>query len=250
MTSISGQPVPHRSGRRGPAFNQQLRAQPIATLVSLAGLTGRSVYDRRGNRVGRVHDLVVALGNDGERPPLHGILVRTRRRIVFIPYTAMAGIYRWEVYLTTSGLQPHPLPDQNGLVALAGDLLDRRILDGDGRLVRVSDLVLACMVDEIVLVGADVSFGTLLRRAGTGWMRRRVAARRVYDWAAVDTTSPAQSADRTGFLMQEAGTRHGPQGTVHGEHSRTSGPWLAWQSSAPQRPERLAEAPIPRRRHD
>jgi sporulation protein YlmC with PRC-barrel domain len=76
-------------------------------LVSVTGLIGRSVYDRRGNRVGRVHDLVIALGN-GDHPPLHGILVRARREVVFIPYTAMAGILRWEVYLTTSVLQPHP----------------------------------------------------------------------------------------------------------------------------------------------
>ena len=186
MTSISGRPVPRRSGRRKPALNQRLRARSNSILVSLTGLIGRSVYDRRGNRVGRVHDLIVALGNGAEHPPLHGILVRTRRQVVFVPYTGMAGICRWEVYLTTSGLQPHPLPNQDGFVALAGDLLDRQILDADGvRIVRVSDLVLHCMIDEIRLVGADVSIRTLLRRVGSPWMRRRVAARRVYDWDAV-----------------------------------------------------------------
>jgi hypothetical protein len=130
--------------------------------------------------------VVVAIGNGSEYPPLTGILVRTRREVVFIPYTGIAGIGRWEVYLTTSGLQPHPLPDQDNLVALAGDLLDRKILDSDGAGIgRVSDLVLACKVDEILLVGADLSIRTLLRRLGTPWMRRRVAARRVYDWSAV-----------------------------------------------------------------
>ncbi|WP_132188512.1 MULTISPECIES: PRC-barrel domain-containing protein [Kribbella] len=175
----------------------------------MAGLTGRSVYDSRGNRVGRVHDLVVALGNGGEHPSLHGILVRARRTVVLIPYTAMAGINRWEVYLTTSGLQPHPFPGQHGLVALAGDLLDRQILDPDGRIVRVSDLVLACMIDEILLVGADVSIGTLLRRAGTPWMRRRVAAHRVYDWAAVDLIPQPTPADRTIPLHLAETRRHG-----------------------------------------
>jgi sporulation protein YlmC with PRC-barrel domain len=202
----------------------------------VAGLIGRSVYDRRGNRVGRVHDLIVALGNGGDHPPLHGILVRTGRKVVFVPYTAIAGIRRWEVYLTTSGLQPHPLPDRNGFVALAGVLLDRRLLDADGvRTARVSDLVLACMVDEILLVGADASIRTLVRRAGTGWMRRRVAARRVHDWAAVSVISPSAPAESTVVLhLAEAGEpRHGPQGAVHGEHSRTPGPWLAWRSSAP-----------------
>jgi hypothetical protein len=77
MTSISGRPVPRRSGRRKPVFNQRLQAQSSSILVSLAGLIGRSVYDRRGNRVGRVHDLIVALGKGGEHPPLHSILVRT-----------------------------------------------------------------------------------------------------------------------------------------------------------------------------
>jgi hypothetical protein len=107
------------SGRRKPAPDQRLKARPHSILVSVSGLIGRSVYDRRGNRVGRVHDLVVALGNGGDYPPLHGILVRTRRKVVFIPYAAMAGILRWEVYLTTSGLQPHPVPNQDGFVALS-----------------------------------------------------------------------------------------------------------------------------------
>jgi sporulation protein YlmC with PRC-barrel domain len=173
---------------------------------------GRSVYGRRGNRVGRVHDLVVALGHGGEHPPLHGILVRTHRRIVFIPYAAVAGICRWEVYLTTSGLQPHPLPEDDRLVALAADLLDRQIVDAEGiKTVRVSDLVLACMIDEILLVGADASIRTLLRRAGTGLMRRRVATRRVYDWAALDAFSYPTPADGTATLplaQPLTGSRH------------------------------------------
>jgi sporulation protein YlmC with PRC-barrel domain len=168
------------SGPRMPTPDQRLQARPHSILVSVTGLIGRSVYDRRGNRVGRVHDLVVALGNGADYPPLHGLLVRTRRKVVFIPYTAMAGILRWEVYLTTSGLQPHPIPTQDGFVALAGDLLDRPLLHG-----RVSDLVLDCLIDEICLVGADVSIRTLFRRAGSPWMRRAVATRRVYDWAAI-----------------------------------------------------------------
>ncbi|GAA1646174.1 hypothetical protein GCM10009744_41450 [Kribbella alba] len=198
MTSIPGRPVPRRFGRRKPAFNQRLPAQPHSILVSLAGLVGRSVYDRRGNRVGRVHDLIVALGNDGEYPPLHGILVRTRRDVVFIPYTAIAGICRWEVYLTSFGLQPHPLPNQDRVVALAGDLLDRRILAADGvTTVRVSDLVLECRIDEIRLVGADVSIRTLLRRVGTSWMRRRVAAGRVYEWGALGAShQPLETKSR------------------------------------------------------
>ncbi|MDX6252159.1 MAG: hypothetical protein QOF10_5519 [Kribbellaceae bacterium] len=201
MTSISACPVPPRSRLRKPASDQRLQRRPDSILVSLTGLMGQSVYGRRGNRVGRVHDLVVALGHGSEHPPLHGILVRTHRRIVFIPYAAVAGIYRWEVYLTTSGLQPHPLPDHDRLVALAADLLDRQIVDADGiKTVRVSDLVLACMIDEILLVGADASIRTLLRRAGTGLMRRRVATRRVYDWAALDAIWRPTPADGTAML--------------------------------------------------
>ncbi|TCO19740.1 hypothetical protein EV652_113139 [Kribbella steppae] len=155
-------------------------------LVSLAGLIDRSVYDRRGYRVGRIVDLVVASGIGVEHPPLHGILVRRRLKVVFIPYTGIAGICRWEVYLTTSGLQPHPLPGHDNWVALARDLLDRRIPITDGsRTARVSDLVLVCTVDEVRLVGADLSIRTRLRRLGIPRMRRSVAPQRAYDWAAL-----------------------------------------------------------------
>jgi hypothetical protein len=98
------------------------------------------------------------------------------------------------------------------LVALAADLLDRQIVHAEGiKTVRVSDLVLACMIDEILLVGADASIRTLLRRAGTGLMRRRVATRRVYDWAALDAISRPTPADGTAMLplaQPLTGSRH------------------------------------------
>jgi sporulation protein YlmC with PRC-barrel domain len=217
-------------GRRKPAFGQRLRTHPNSILVSLAGLFGRSVYDRRGQRVGRVRDLVVALGKNGDRAPLVGILVGARRQVVFIPYTAIAGILRWEVYLTTSGLQPHPIPDQDGVVTLAGDLLDHRITDAGGvGIGRVSDLVLVCMIDEILLVGADVSIPTFLRRAGSPWMRRRVTARRIYDWATISAQAARGSARRT---------------------QSSPGPAPSVEIISTYRPDRLAEAPILRRRYD
>jgi hypothetical protein len=61
----------------------------------------RSASRRAANAASRVHDLIVALCTGGEHPPLHGILVRASRTVVYIPCTAIAGILRWEVYLTT-----------------------------------------------------------------------------------------------------------------------------------------------------
>ena len=223
MTSFPGRPAAH----------QRLRIHPNSIHVSLAGLFERSVYDRRGRRVGRVQDLVVALGKEDDHPPLLGILVSHRRKVVFIPSTAIAGILRWEVFLTTSGLQPHPIPDQDGVVRLAGELLDRRIADAGGvRIGRVADLVLVCLFDEFRLVGADVSIPTRLRRVGSPWMRRMVTARRVYDWAALEAISAqvARGSART--------TQSYPE------------PAPSVDVISTYRPDRLAETPILRRRYD
>jgi hypothetical protein len=91
------------------------------------------------------------------------------------------------------------------LVALARDVLDRQIVDVAGLdVVRVSDLALGLGSGGIRLVGVDVSARTLLRRLGPAAMRRRVAADRLYDWAAVGALS-VRNAGETGSVLRLTG---------------------------------------------
>jgi sporulation protein YlmC with PRC-barrel domain len=73
-------------------------------LVSIAGLRGRSVYDRTGLRVGRLVALVVRLDTEDAHPLINGALVRAEGRLVYIAEAGIVGVHRWEMYLCTVGL--------------------------------------------------------------------------------------------------------------------------------------------------
>lgn len=186
-------------------MNQVFPASQVAgELVSIAGLRGRSVYDRKGLRVGRLIDLVVRLDTEDEHPAIQGALVRAGRKLIYVPEPGIVGIRHWHLYLGTVGLTPRTIPTDDHLVRLAHHVLRHRpaaVPTPAG----LSDLVLACSPDGIRLVGFDTSIRTLLRRVvPVPIRRRRVAAHRVHPWpllgsprrpaTAPPTTPPAMPA--------------------------------------------------------
>lgn len=184
MTSQALRRSPRRILRDGISRRHGKRVAVAGELFSVAGAVGSPVFDRSGERVGVLHDLVVRWAGE-THPPLYGAVVRARRGRTFVPAAAIAELLPDR--LTLAGrLDDRPPEREPGLVALAHDVLDRQIVDVDGANVdRVSDLVLGRMPDGLRLVGADVSARTLVRRIGPARLRRRVAVGRVYDWASV-----------------------------------------------------------------
>lgn len=172
----------------------------VAGLLSVAGVVGSPVIDVDGVRAGRLLDVVVRWTGESH-PPLAGALVRTRHRQVLVPAESIARLEPDRVRL--SGHLPQVEPQRHaGVVALAHDVLDRQLVDIDGvNVVRVSDLVLAHLPDGVRLVGADVSFRTLLRRLGPPRARRHVAVDRVYDWKSVAAFG-TRAAGETGSTLR------------------------------------------------
>jgi hypothetical protein len=154
-------------------------------LVSIAGLRGRFVFDRTGQYVGRLADLVVRLDTEDPHPPIHGALVRAGAKLHYIPEAAIAGIRYWNLFLCTVGLTPRPIPANGHLVGLAHHVR----LSGPSR---ISDIIVACSIDSIRLVGIDTSVRTLLRRLVPGPPRRRVTPCRVHPWALVKHSQPRE----------------------------------------------------------
>jgi magnesium transporter len=85
---------------------------------------------------------------------------------------------------------------------LARDVLDKQIVDTDGRrVVRVNDLQLQESNGEVLLVGVDIGARGLLRRLGVEQLSRRIRRltgadfpQRIVSWDAVD---PVQSDERS-----------------------------------------------------
>lgn len=154
-------------------------------LISLAGLIGRPVRNQAGAEVGRVAD-IVARWDGGPYPPATGLVVKIGRRPAYLQISQVQDITATEVQLASARLDLRDFERRPGEVVLAGDVLDRQLVDIDGvRVVRASDLYLARVGLTWRLVGVDVSLQSLLRRLGPARWRSRPTPDRVVDWAAI-----------------------------------------------------------------
>ncbi|HEY0716880.1 MAG TPA: CBS domain-containing protein [Streptosporangiaceae bacterium] len=166
-------------------------------IISVASLVGSPVSNQRGQRVGKLVDLVARMHGQDRYPPLTGLLVRIGSRNSFLPIEGVENIANQSVSLRTARLDLREFTRRPGEVLLAKDVLDHQVVDLDGRqVIRAADLYLAPVAGQFVLVGLDVSLNTLLRRLGPKRFRGTPTPERVIDWDAVApfsddlTTSP------------------------------------------------------------
>jgi CBS domain-containing protein len=155
-------------------------------IVSVASLVGAPVFNQRGQRVGKLVDLVARMQGQDRYPPLTGLLLRIGTRNSFLPIEAVDSINHQSVHLRTARLDLREFMRRPGEVMLAKDMLDHQVVDLDGRqVIRAADLYLAPVAGQFLLVGLDVSLNTLLRRLGPKRFRGRPTPERVIDWDAV-----------------------------------------------------------------
>ena len=161
-------------------------------MLYLSQVIGRPVRDRNDEPIGKVADLIVAVGD--RYPPVTGLVVETDRRRIFLPWTSVDRLDDSGAKLSTLTIDLgkfHQRPDE---ILLRADLMDKQIVDIDGRkVVRVNDLRLDEVEGALHLVAVDVGAAGLLRRLGVeGGMRTiarnlRVQVPEKYiDWEDVD----------------------------------------------------------------
>ena len=140
--------------------------------------------------IGKVTDFLVNRP-DETFPEIDGLVIKTAQGARFAPIESVATIHEKTVALTDAPKDPAP-PDEAALYLVA-DLLDKQIVDVEGRkVVRINDLELAETGGRLRVVGADVGIGGLLRRLGlkaagkrlTPWIYARVP-RSMIAWSAV-----------------------------------------------------------------
>ena len=133
-------------------------------MVFLTEILGAEVVDVRQHRVGRVRDVTVRVTQP--YPVATGFVV-SRRAGSVIPWSAVRTIAGREVALRTTrqDVESHRAAEDD--VWLARDVLDKQIIDTDGRrVVRVNDLQLTETAGSLLLVGADIGIRGILRRLG------------------------------------------------------------------------------------
>ena len=129
--------------------------------------------------------MIVRLGED-DHPPVTGLVARYRRRDFFLSRWRITELNQHGARLNSDILDLRPFVRRESEVLLARDVLDKQLIDVDGkRVVRVNDVQIIEAAGDWRVTGADVSLQGLWRRlapAGFVGTRRTVE---VLDWADV-----------------------------------------------------------------
>ena len=154
-------------------------------MLYLSQVLGRPIHDLEGERVATIKDVIVRLGEE-DHPKVTGLVARYRRRDFFLPRWRVTEFDEQGVKLNSDILDLRPFVRRDGEVLLARDVLDKQLIDVDGkRVVRVNDVQIIEAANDWRVTGADVSLQGLWRRlAPAGFMGTRKPVE-VLDWADV-----------------------------------------------------------------
>ena len=142
-------------------------------MVFLSEFLGAEVVDVEQRRVGRVRDVVASVIEP--YPVVTGIVI-SRRRGEVVPWTSVRTFAGREVALRPGPESSARVSVNDGDIWLGRDVLDKQVIDTDGRrVVRVNDLQLVESSGKMLLVGADIGLRGLLRRLGLESVGKSVA---------------------------------------------------------------------------
>ena len=159
-------------------------------MLFLSQIIGRPVRDPAGEPLGTVADLIVAIGD--QYPPVTGLVVKTDQRKIFLPWRSVEHLDASGARLRVQTIDIGKFQQRPDEILLKHDLLDKQIVDIEGRkVIRVNDVSLDEVQGSYRIVAVDVGAAGLLRRLGGPWvtlasnMKLRVPARYI-DWEDVD----------------------------------------------------------------
>jgi flagellar motility protein MotE (MotC chaperone)/sporulation protein YlmC with PRC-barrel domain len=169
-------------------------------MLYLSQAIGRPVLDQNGESIGKVADLIVALGH--QYPPITGLVVATDGRRIFLPWSSVEQLDPSGARLRGSTIDIGKFRQRPDEILLRADLMDKQIVDIDGRkVVRVNDLRLDEIDGVLHLVAVDVGASGLLRRLGIEGAYRIIARNlrlatpeRYIDWEDVDPVESSVSS--------------------------------------------------------
>ena len=162
-------------------------------MLYLSQVLGRPIQDVEGEKVAAIKDVVVRYGEE-DYPPIVGVMARYLHRDFFIRRVQIQSLNEHGVKLNIDLLDLRPFTRREGEILLAKDVLDKQLIDIDGkRVVRVNDVQIIEVGDQWRVTGADVSLQGFLRRLmPKGFYGKKIVE--VIDWAdvgylATDTAS-------------------------------------------------------------
>ena len=155
-------------------------------VVHLSSVIKRPLVDGVGDRLGRVQDLIVRVG-DAPHPPIVGLVVKVEGRDLFVPIRKVANFEPGGIRFDGQRVDLRRFERRPGELLLGKDLLARHLINFvGGRLVRANEIELAKVDDTWEVVGVDPSSRPALRRLLPSRLRWRTSNGPIVDWASVE----------------------------------------------------------------
>ncbi len=163
-------------------------------MLFLSQCIGRPVRDPADEPIGKVADLIVAIGD--RYPPVTGLVVATDHRQIFLPWRSVERLDESGARLRVRTIDIGKFRQRPDEILLKGDLLDKQIVDIEGRkVIRVNDVSLDEIEGALHVVAVDVGAAGLLRRLGMERPWRTIAR------PSASASRSATSTGRTWILL-------------------------------------------------
>lgn len=155
-------------------------------ILHLSSITGSPLLDRKGEKIGRVEDLVVR-ATGAAHPPVGGLVVRIGGRELFVPIELVWEIRPHQVQLQGQKLNLSRFERRAGELLLARDLSARHLINVVGaRLIRANEIELALVDDTWQVVGVDPSSRGAIRRILPRSLGNKIAPGGIVDWESIE----------------------------------------------------------------
>jgi len=136
-----------------------------AGVLHLSSLVGSPLLDSANERLGRVDDIVVRLGESETLPPVVGLRAVVGGRNLFVPGRNIERLDDGGVHLTTTKLDLAPLERRPNEVLLRADVLGHSVINvNTARLVTAGEVRLVDETSTWRVAGIDTSLAARVRR--------------------------------------------------------------------------------------
>ncbi len=155
-------------------------------ILHLSDIVKRPLVDQAGDRLGRVQDLIVRVGEQSH-PPVVGLVVSIGGRDLFVPIRKIAGLEPGRVRFDGQRVDLRRFERRPGELLLARDLAARHLINFvGGRLIRANEIELAHVDGTWEVVGVDPSSRPILRRLLPGRLGQPIQPGAIVDWGSIE----------------------------------------------------------------
>ncbi|MEZ5308489.1 MAG: CBS domain-containing protein [Pyrinomonadaceae bacterium] len=166
-------------------MNKSFQLLYLERMFYLSQVLGKPIVGKAGESLAVVKDVVVLYGKE-DYAPVIGLVAKYRRRLFFTSRNNLDEISRTGAKLNTDVLDLTPFARREGEILLAKDVLDKQLIDIDGkRVVRVNDVQIFGTGASWRVSGADVSLQGFIRRLLPSGLYSNKRGVEVIDWADV-----------------------------------------------------------------